>query len=143
MINLIYRCLCPCSGAIEYYQNLHPIKTFLSWSHFSFLLLLWVSIVFKCYRKIYLQYIIVIVILSDWIEFIVFSFGEIITLGLFHYFSNTDPNFSLRGLISNSFKAIVIYAFIFGSLEKIKKEKFVINFTNSKTKKILLQLINS
>ena len=96
------------------------------------------KLVFKWIRIWRFTLFIGIIILSDWIELVVYSFGKSIFIGILHYMFAKDPDFSFSGFMRNSVKEIIIYAFIFGTLEKIKKEKFVINITNSKTKKILL-----
>lgn len=38
--------------------------------------------------------------------------------------------------------ALTVFTFAFGAIEKTKKESFVIGTTNSKTKKLMLQVIN-
>ena len=40
-------------------------------------------------------------------------------------------------------KTMILYVITFAIFEKIKKEQFVIGFTNSQTKKVLLGLFNS
>ena len=38
--------------------------------------------------------------------------------------------------------ALIVLTFTFGAIEKTRKESFVVGITNSKTKKLMLQVIN-
>jgi c-di-AMP phosphodiesterase-like protein len=55
---------------------------------------------------------------------------------------NEDLPFEYSNCFYNSLWIICGYCIVFSLLEKIKKEHFVINYTNTKTRKVLLNIIN-
>lgn len=71
-------------------------------------------------------------VLSDWLEFtIVCLLQNVIAFGYIEDFKQFE-----------SIKYIAFYTLLFASYEKVRKEWFIVSHTNSKTKKILLGLLN-
>lgn len=84
------------------------------------------------------------IIFADWLEYLVFSAGlTLLTPTIFKMVMTSPVNLSLMSMYSSSFSALTLYVLAFGVQEKIKKEHFVIGFTNSQTKKLLFGLFNA
>lgn len=76
-------------------------------------------------------------------EYLVFSVLQALILPCIHKIFIQDAHYELMDFYYVAItKSLVFYVFVFALLEKIKKEQFVISHTHSKTKKILMQLIN-
>ena len=81
-------------------------------------------------------------VISDWLEYMTFSVLMTVIMGLIHYLTFANADFALKEFVVDSLKAQLIFTITFGALEKIKKEQFIVGFTNSKTKKIVLGILN-
>lgn len=75
-------------------------------------------------------------IISDWLEFsiVLVCFNTIYCL----VWGELTQNFCKLGLL-----VLLLFIFIFSVNEKIRKELFIINLTNSKTKKLLMKFFNN
>jgi len=62
---------------------------------------------------------------------------------VYYYTFPFTNDFNLMNFYISSIKTLVFYVITFTLFEKIKKEQFVIGYTNSQTKKLLLSLFNS
>ena len=78
-------------------------------------------------------------IFHDWFDFMVFLILEtLVVIGSYSLFFTKDPSFSIMSTFSRLMLALLVATFTFSLFEKVRKEQFVIGFTNAKTKKILL-----
>eukprot|EP00347_Sterkiella_histriomuscorum_P018326 403345932 len=85
-----------------------------------------------------------LIIISEWLEYLVFSLIQTLMLPVLYKFCyEIIPEYSVMNLYMACFKSVVLYVIAFAIFEKIKKEQFVIGYTNSQTKKLLLGLFNA
>lgn len=73
-------------------------------------------------------------VIPSWIEYLVRSVLQSIFLGILTGHS-TFTTFK-------SFPALALYVTVFAFFEKVRKEQFVIGYTNAKTKRFTMQLLN-
>ncbi|CDW71528.1 multi-sensor hybrid histidine kinase [Stylonychia lemnae] len=83
-------------------------------------------------------------IISDWIEYFFFSAIVTIIVPVVYFYTFDFKNeFSILNFYLTGIKCQVFYVLLFTLFEKVRKEQFVISYTNSQTKKLLLSLFNS
>ena len=71
------------------------------------------------------------------------SLVKLLSIGAIYYFIADNPHFFIQNFLLNGLWVLTVYVAVFSLFEKAKKEAYVINYTNSKSRKILLSLFNS
>ena len=70
--------------------------------------------------------------IPSWIEYLILS---LVQIAILHYIAHL-------GRVQPQVIALSALVFAFAAVEKVKKEQFVVGATNSKTKKLMIQVIN-
>ena len=83
---------------------------------------------------------------SSWIKYLIISLIQSVLLSQTYRLLNDEgaENLIFRPLnfVVGALPVLALYVCMFALNEKVRKEQFVIGVTNSKTKKLALQLIN-
>jgi len=82
-------------------------------------------------------------VISDWMEYLAVSTSQLLLFAFFYSFFMSHPEFSLGSFLCTGLKSEALFVLTFTLFEKWKKEQFVVAFTNSKAKKLLLSLLNT
>ena len=77
-------------------------------------------------------------IISDWLEFLVLAVFQSALSGFIMNMKDQQIQINFFPFMILSLKVIALFVLVFSFFEKVKKEQFVLNYTNTKTRKIFL-----
>jgi hypothetical protein len=77
-------------------------------------------------------------ITPDWSDYLIIEATKLVYLGMIYIYCYQNQELNLISFVLNGLKISMLYIFVFALFEKVKKEQFVLNYTNTKTRKILL-----
>jgi hypothetical protein len=83
-----------------------------------------------------------LLIIPSWIEFFLIGLGESIVLNLIVNICCPNQHLYFFAFQSEAIIHLILFTIIFAAFEKIKKEGFILQYTHSKTKKVLTSLYN-
>ena len=88
-------------------------------------------------------------IVTDWTTYTAILLGQMYINGLLHWMKTCMypslahlPSFSALSMIYEARWIIFSFVMLFAIFEKVNKERFVINYTNERTRKVLLQILD-